>query len=66
MPLVGKATVKAIHYIQSFADEENVPPELAHDIAKAFVRKAYDDKLVVCFNTREGAFSMLPNNVHHL
>ena len=38
-PLTGKGTVKAIHYVMSFADEENVTPELAHKIAKAFVRK---------------------------
>ena len=29
-PLTGKGTVKAIHYVMSFADEENVTPELAH------------------------------------
>ena len=43
LPLMGKATVKAIHYIMSFADEENVTPELAHKIAKAFVRKNFGD-----------------------
>ena len=43
LPLTGKATVKAIHYIMSFADEENVTPELAHKIAKAFVRKNFGD-----------------------
>lgn len=42
-PLEGKRTVKAIHYIQSFADEENVTPKLAHKIAKAFVRKTFGD-----------------------
>ena len=42
-PLVGKGTVKAIHYVMSFADEENVSPELAHKIAKAFVRKNLGD-----------------------
>lgn len=42
-PLKGKGTVKAIHYIMSFADEENVTPELAHKIAKAFVRKTFDE-----------------------
>lgn len=42
-PLEGKGTVKAIHYIMSFADEENVTPELAHKIAKAFVRKTFGD-----------------------
>ncbi len=43
LPLTGKATVKAIHYIMSFADEENVAPEFAHKIAKAFVRKNFGD-----------------------
>ena len=43
LPLTGKATVKAIHYIMSFADEENVTPELAHKIAKAFLRKNFGD-----------------------
>ena len=42
-PLEGKGSVKAIHYIMSFADEENVTPELAHKIAKAFVRKNFGD-----------------------
>lgn len=39
--LNGKTPVKAIHYIMSFADEENISPELAHKIAKAFVRKTF-------------------------
>ena len=43
LPLEGKGSVKAIHYIMSFADEENVTPELAHKIAKAFVRKNFGD-----------------------
>ena len=42
-PLEGKGTVKAIHYIQSFSPEDNVTPELAHKIAKAFVRKMFGD-----------------------
>ena len=44
-PLTGKGTVKAIHYVMSFADEENVTPELAHKIAKAFVRKNFGDEV---------------------
>ena len=40
-PLEGKGTVKAIHYIMSFADSENVTPELAFKIAKAFVKKKF-------------------------
>jgi hypothetical protein len=39
----GKSAVKAIHYIISFADSENVTPELAHKIAKALVRKNFGD-----------------------
>ena len=41
--LEGKGSVKAIHYIMSFADSENVTPELAHKIAKAFVRKNFGE-----------------------
>ena len=32
-PIIGNGTVKAIHYIQSFAPDDNVTPELAHKIA---------------------------------
>ena len=39
----GKSPVKAIHYIMSFADSENVTPELAHKIGMAFVRKMFGD-----------------------
>ena len=42
-PLEGKGTVKAIHYIISFADSENVTPELAFKIAKAYVRKTFGE-----------------------
>ena len=42
-PLQGKGSVKAIHYIQSFLPDDNVTPELAHKIAKAFLRKAFGD-----------------------
>jgi hypothetical protein len=42
-PLDGKGSVKAIHYIQSFSPDDNITPELAHKIAKAFVRKAFGD-----------------------
>ena len=42
-PLVGNGTVKVIHYIQSFSPDDNVTPELAHKIAKAFVRYAFGD-----------------------
>lgn len=39
----GKSPVKAIHYIMSFADSENVTPELAHKVGMAFVRKMFGD-----------------------
>lgn len=42
-PLQGKGSVKAIHYIHSFSPDDNVTPELAHKIAKAFLRKAFGD-----------------------
>ena len=42
-PIVGNGTVKVIHYIQSFSPDDDVTPELAHKIAKAFLRKAFGD-----------------------
>ena len=42
-PKVGNGRVKAIHYIMSFADEENVTPELAQKIAHDFVRRAFGE-----------------------
>jgi len=49
----GKSPVKAIHYIISFADSENVTPELAHKIAKALVRKNFgeDAQAVIATHT---------------
>ena len=47
-PKKGKGSVKAIHYIQSFDPKDNITPELAHRIAKAFARKTFgDDSQVV-------------------
>ena len=54
-PLTGKGTVKAIHYVMSFADEENVTPELAHKIAKAFVRKNFGDDVQAVIATHVDA-----------
>ena len=54
-PLNGKGTVKAIHYVMSFADEENVTPELAHKIAKAFVRKNFGDEVQAVIATHVDA-----------
>lgn len=42
-PLEGKCSVKAIHVIQSFSPDDDVTPELAHKIAKAFVRKNFGE-----------------------
>ncbi|WP_287991405.1 relaxase/mobilization nuclease domain-containing protein [Ruminococcus sp.] len=49
----GKSPVKAIHYIISFADSENVTPELAHKIGKASVRKNFgeDAQVVIATHT---------------
>ncbi len=50
-PLTGKAWVKAIHYIQSFDPADNVSPELAHKIAKAFARKTFGDNCQIVIAT---------------
>ncbi len=50
-PKSGKGTVKAIHYMMSFADSENVTPEVAHKIGKAFVRKMFGDDAVAVIAT---------------
>ena len=51
LPAKGKGAVKAIHYIQSFNPKDNVPPELAHRIAKAFARKTFGDDVQVVIAT---------------
>ena len=51
MPAEGKGSVKAIHYIQSFDPQDNVSPELAHRIAKAFARKTFGDDCQVVIAT---------------
>ena len=55
-PLEGKGSVKAIHYIQSFDPKDNISPELAHRIAKAFARKAFGDdcQVVIATHTDRG------------
>ena len=50
-PLVGKGTVKAIHYIQAFDPKDNISPELAHHIGKAFARKTFGDDCQVVIAT---------------
>ncbi|WP_242871963.1 relaxase/mobilization nuclease domain-containing protein [Ruminococcus sp. YE78] len=52
-PKKGRAHVKTIHYIMSFADSENVSPELAFKIAKTLVIKAFgkDVQAVIAVHT---------------
>lgn len=50
-PLKGKGWVKAIHYIQSFDPKDNISPELAHKIAKAFARKTFGDNCQIVIAT---------------
>jgi len=50
-PLEGKGKVKAIHYIQSFDPKDNITPELAHKIAKAFARKTFRDNCQIVIAT---------------
>ena len=51
LPKTGKGRVKVIHYIQSFSPDENITPEQAHRIAKAFARKAFGDDCQVVIAT---------------
>lgn len=51
IPLKGKGRVKAIHYIQSFDPKDNISPELAHKIAKAFARKTFGDNCQIVIAT---------------
>ena len=50
-PLTGKGWVKAIHYIQSFDPKDNIPPELAHKIAKAFALKTFGENCQIVIAT---------------
>ena len=50
-PIIGKGTVKAIHYIQAFDPKDNISPELAHRIGKAFARKTFGDDCQVVIAT---------------
>ena len=51
LPKQGKGRVKAIHYIQSFHPKDNISPELAHQIARTFARKAFGDNCQVVIAT---------------
>lgn len=50
-PLTGKGWVKAIHYIQSFDPKDNIAPELAHKIAKAFALKTFGEDCQIVIAT---------------
>ena len=50
-PLTGKGWVKAIHYIQSFDPKDNISPELAHKIAKAFALKTFGEDCQIVIAT---------------
>ena len=49
IPKSGKGRVKTIHYIQSFDPKDNISPELAHRIGKAFALKVFgkDSQVVI-------------------
>ena len=51
LPLAGKGRVKAIHYIQSFDPKDNITPEEAHRVAKAFARKTFGDNCQIVIAT---------------
>jgi hypothetical protein len=53
LPLEGKGSVKAIHYIQSFDPKETITPEEAHRIAKAFARKTFGDDCQIVIATHK-------------
>lgn len=50
-PIEGKGRVKAIHYIQSFDPEDNISPELAFRISKAFALKTFGENCQVVIAT---------------
>lgn len=51
VPEKGKGRVKAIHYIQNFDPQDNISPELAHRIGKAFALKAFGENCQVVIAT---------------
>ena len=68
-PIDGKGSVKAIHYIQSFDPNENITPEQAHRIAKAFARKTFGDdcQIVIATHLDKGHLHnhFIINSVHY-
>ena len=51
LSLESKNSVKAIHYIQSFDPQDNITPEQAHKIGKAFARKTFGDDCQIVIAT---------------
>lgn len=51
LPIKGKGRVKAIHYIQSFDPNDNITPELAFRIGKAFALKTFGENCQVVIAT---------------
>ena len=51
IPKSGKGRVKAIHYIQSFDPKDNISPELANRIGKAFALKVFGKESQVVIAT---------------
>ena len=51
IPKSGKGRVKAIHYIQSFDSKDNISPELAHRMGKAFALKVFGKESQVVIAT---------------
>ena len=51
LPVEGKGSVKAIHYIQSFDSKDNITPETAFKIGKLFITKAFGKNAQVVLAT---------------
>ena len=51
LPKQGKAHVKLLHYVQSFSPDDNVTPELAHRMGRAWARKSFGDNVQMVIAT---------------
>jgi hypothetical protein len=51
LPKQGKARVKLLHYVQSFPPDDNVTPELAHRMGRAWARKSFGDNVQMVIAT---------------
>ncbi len=51
LPKQGKARVKLLHYVQSFSPDDNVTPELAHRMGRAWARKSFGDNVQMVIAT---------------